>query len=313
MDLRRHSPSVRNYLSGPEQRRLLLMVATLGLVLFLMNEARKPKHWRWLTNPAVEPRQEVTADRPPEREQNGSPVAPLRDFDRRSLEAVRDDTTFRDEEKAAWFGLFSLLEEANPKSLEKASLGKVAYVQLFDQPDVYRGKVVTLGGTIRQALYRTAPENDSGIEGYYKMVLEPDDGSENPILVYALELPRGFPTGIRVDAKVRFSGVFFKRWIYLAGDGIRSAPVVLAKTVSWTPPAPKSVPEDEPPSPIAVIIGGLALAGLVILFVYRRTRRTHSVEAADLSEIHLAPEEETTDDESAEEQSRTNDKDEPSS
>jgi len=41
----------RKYLSRREQLRLLLLVGSLMLVVVLMNEARKPQHWRWLTGP----------------------------------------------------------------------------------------------------------------------------------------------------------------------------------------------------------------------------------------------------------------------
>ena len=44
-------PKPRNFLSRREQRRLLFLVLTLGLVLFLVFEARKPKYYQWIVAP----------------------------------------------------------------------------------------------------------------------------------------------------------------------------------------------------------------------------------------------------------------------
>ena len=310
MDLQSRRP-VRNYLSGREQRRLLMLVASLGLVLFLMNEARKSENWKWLADldsarqakplpPGAEGRE--TAE-------DGTPIKPLPDFDRDTLKAVRDDTTFRDEEQAAWFGLLCVLKDADPRALAKASLGKITYVQLFDQPNVYRGKPVTLGGVIRRARYWEAPKNDFGIDGYYRAVLDPDDDSGNPIIVYVLRLPDGFPIGKDIAANVTFTGYFFKRWVYQSGNGLRTAPVVLAKTFAWTPSEPETPASRESPSPVLVITGGLLIAGIIIFMAYRRTRRVRPVEDVDVGEVDSDAEWKKADDAPTEENRETDTED----
>ncbi len=63
LDFRPKSTRTRNYLNRREQRRLLLLVMSAGLVMILIQEASKPKHWVWirggaaLAPPAVNPRQ----------------------------------------------------------------------------------------------------------------------------------------------------------------------------------------------------------------------------------------------------------------
>ena len=54
----RNMPPPRSFLSHPQQRRLLLLVFTLGIVVLGMFEARKAANWQWFTqldNPQVEP------------------------------------------------------------------------------------------------------------------------------------------------------------------------------------------------------------------------------------------------------------------
>ncbi len=280
----RRFPPVRDYLSGKEQRRLLVLVAALGLVLYAISEVRDPRYWRWLTEEAPP----VAVDDASERdgvaeEDRADTLVPLPRFDRNLLTPIQDDAPFRDDEQAAWFGLLATLRDADPRALAEASLGEVTYVQLFDQPEVYRGRIVTLRGIARRVLFMDAPANEEGIRGYYQVVLEPADGSNSPVILYVLELPEGFPTGGDVSAKVAVKGYFFKRWVYTARDRIRSAPVVLAKKLKWRPDAEPEKPARKPPSLLLVISGGAVLAGIILFTVIRRTRLKRSVADADLT------------------------------
>ena len=60
------------------------------------------------------------------------------------LDGIRDDTYFRPVEKDTWFYLFSLLRNASNESIEQHSLGPVSTLQLYRQPDSYRGKLVNV-------------------------------------------------------------------------------------------------------------------------------------------------------------------------
>lgn len=56
LDFRPKGARTRNYLNRREQRRLLLMVFSAGLVMLLIQEANKPKHWAWIAGgPALAP------------------------------------------------------------------------------------------------------------------------------------------------------------------------------------------------------------------------------------------------------------------
>ena len=195
-------------------------------------------------------------------------------LDELALSEIQDDMVWRPAEQHAWFRLFETLLEQDEQQLQEQSLGEASFVQLFRQPNEYRGKIVSARGRVELAYKVSAPSNDVGIEAYYVFWLRPLDSSDSPIVAYALDLPPGFPavgeghTSLREDAT--FTGYFFKRWAYGAKDGIRTAPLLLAKAPVWHP-APAG-PTTRLPSP------GVALAAvlLVALLAFRIARWAYS-------------------------------------
>ncbi|MBN2579327.1 MAG: hypothetical protein JXB10_10080 [Pirellulales bacterium] len=254
---------------------MLYLVVALGLVVILMDWARKPEHWRWF-EALSEPRDETPAD--PRLPSGALPEVP--GVNRQYLTEVRDDTPTRRAERDAWFELWDVLLRLSPDDLRKFSVGRVSYVQLMGQSNLYRGKLVRLQGTIRRIERIAAPDNAVGIKHYYEAWLSPRDNPSSPILVYVLNLPKKFPAGKDLAEDVALVGFFFKRYVYLAGDpaaktdALRTAPVVLAKELQWKPPPPPVA--ERPPGAATVTIVLVAAIGaslLFIWFVYSRTRR----------------------------------------
>ena len=137
-----------------------------------------------------------------------------------SLAEVRDNTYFRPAETEAWFGLFERLRLMDDQQLRASSLGELTYAQLLKQPQVYRGKVVTIRGTLRREEIEHPPDNEQGIEVYHRLVVQPRGGGHWPFVVYCLELPSGFPRGDNLQAVVAVTGFFFKNWSYAWQDGL---------------------------------------------------------------------------------------------
>jgi gluconate kinase len=201
------------------------------------------------------------------------------------LDAIRDNTVFRNAEKDAWFRMLEQLDQRDLSALQRQSTGYVGFLQLYKQPDAYRGKLVTIAGTIRMGYYREAPPNLYDIKGYYVFWLRPA-GAKSPIVVYCLEIPDGFPDVAKLerdgerpqlDEEVEFTGFFFKRWAYRAQDDTRLAPLVLAKAPRWERPVDADDDANQPPSPwfwTAVFggTGGFGI-GLAALFFWL-TRRS---------------------------------------
>lgn len=238
---------VSNYLSRPVQWRLLALVMALGLVLVFMNRLRQPEMAlrleAWLTGEHTSP----TADQRPDSQESSdvflvsggveagdkSAASLWPTIPPETLTAIRDNTFFRSAESPAWFQLLSILKTTSPSQLAAASRGEVDYVQLVEQPHVYRAQVVTIRGTVHQVTEQLPADNDIGVTSYYRHVLQPRGGGIWPIFVYALELPPGFPQGEDVSPEVTVTGFFFKNLSYAWRDGLGIAPVILAKSVEW--------------------------------------------------------------------------------
>jgi hypothetical protein len=205
---------------------------------------------------------------------------------------IEDDTIFRPAEREIWFHELGRVRDTPASDLKNESRGEIAYLQLFHQPDDYRGQVITISGVARLAYRVQAPANYLGIKEYYVYWIHPSGGPTSPVVVYALDAPPGFPaikdkdvdratTSLREEMQV--TGVFFKRWAYLAKDGADTytAPLVLANMPEWTPAAPLITPADRLPmtvSNIGLLALGTLVLGLIVGFVLYRVataRRAH--------------------------------------
>ncbi len=191
-----------------------------------------------------------------------------------ALAEVRDDMVARPQERTAWFRCFEKLQALSDTQLQSQSVGEVGFVQLFRQTNEYRGKLVKVSGTAEWAYQVIAPNNDLGIEHYYIFWVRPADGSDSPIVAYALDLPAGFPNvgndRTKLSERVSFTGFFFKRWAYGAQDGIRTAPQVLANVPEWHP-EPELLSRKRPSlSVIGIVMLAIALLAIrIAIWVYR--------------------------------------------
>lgn len=226
-------------------------------------------------------------------------------LDELAMGEIRDDMVWRPDEQTAWFRSFEKLMALSDQDAKRQSLGEIGFVQLFRQTNEYRGRLVTVTGTAELAYYVPAPKNDLGIERYYVFWLRPGDGSDAPIVAYALELPDGFPAvgneHTTLHEELTFTGYFFKRWAYGAHDGIRTAPLILAKRPTWQP-APPLISTKTPSfgTIIAAVLGIALLAMAIARWVYKssnsrvapRTAPTHeptSQQFAAMAEHKIGP------------------------
>jgi hypothetical protein len=182
------------------------------------------------------------------------------------LSKVRDDTPWiRDDEIDAWLNLWNVLARSSDAQIARGSVGEVGFVELFGQPRAYRGKLVTMRGAARQAEYLEAAKNDAGVKGYYRVVLEPQSGPDEPVFLYTLKLPQGFPVGEKIRAEVTATGYFFKRMVYTTKDAqLRRAPVIMARTVDWQRPSTQLAEKN---GAIVGILMAATVLGLLAFFV----------------------------------------------
>lgn len=277
-----------SYLGRREQRRLIWLIILFGMVIFLMREAGKPANWHWfaaLNNPvpAGKPAAEIDTRLKPLAQAEGVPGAIAMPAEKPApadaavyfagvkpelLASIKDDTVFRGAEHDAFFHLLEILHQSDEAKLAAAA-APAAFVQLYQQPDEYRGRLVTVRGTVR-GIYEYPPaRNDYGIDHYYQVWIQPYDNPSLPLVAYVLDLPAGFPKAERMQEEAELTGFFYKRWAYRAQDSIRSAPLLLAKTVRWDRPAATRTA----PISLAYILGiaasALLAAGVMVWMALR--------------------------------------------
>jgi hypothetical protein len=169
-----------------------------------------------------------------------------KDIEQICLTQVHDDTVFlRPDENQIWFHLFHELQTKSPEELSKLSEGVVGYSAIFNQPEAYRGKVVTVRAQVRRAYSVPAIKNYLGVKEFIIMYLAPEGVPDKSVVVYSLGLPKGFP---KLDPKshpsgmtllhedVTLTGYFFKRGAYRGTDSNYTAPLILVNVPTWQPP-----------------------------------------------------------------------------
>jgi hypothetical protein len=316
LDFRRKSRGRLGQQQRHGRRLLLVTILLSGLLIVVIDKARQPGAWNWferLTTPsgegqdstidnrldAVAPRntladsfvipKEPRAEKTPDHGKYFPGVKP------EWFAPIHDDTISSRGEQACSLALLDILQKTDLENLRKASMGRVAYAQLFRQPKEYRGRLVTVSGQVH-AVYRVElSKNNYGIKAYYQVWLAPFENRTNPIVIYCLELPKGFPTGDKVREEAEITGFFLKRWAYQATDTVRTAPELLAKTLLWhkrpvmTPQSPGGIG-----SFLLIVVGTVLVAAVTAWLMYARTRSPRLVvpdRPPDLENIKLAEEE----------------------
>jgi len=279
-----------------EHRRLLVLVLLLGVVVISIDRARQPRIWQWFDRMAAPPQAPVSTNI-----DNRLDIAPKRDsipdafvatgeqpkkekptekdgryfpgVNSELFQSIRDNSLSSRQEQACTLHLLDILNKTDLETLCKASVGRVTYAQLFRQPDQYRGRLVTVSGIVRRVHRIKLFKNDYDLQEYYQIWLFPSDNPSSPMVIYCLQLPKRFPTGMDLAEEVEVTGFFFKLWAYQAKDAFRTAPTLFAKTLQWQK---RPVMTTKKPLDAQWIILVVALAALsailTALYVYLRTK-----------------------------------------
>lgn len=156
---------------------------------------------------------------------------------------LEDDEVHRFAEQKSFYALLKTLEDADERDLELATVGQRNYRQLAEQTDEYRGEIVTVSGIVKKIVPQPANENTQGIKKFYEVWIQPS-GGRLPIAIDVLEMPKDYPVGGNFEQYIEATGFYYKRLGYpgmpdakTKKDVFRSAPLVLAKTLRWTPQA----------------------------------------------------------------------------
>jgi hypothetical protein len=135
----------------------------------------------------------------------------------------------RQEEIRPWFHIFALLNVTPLAILQKASVGPVLPEMLNDNPEEYRGKVVTVRGRLVRCRKVPCGPNEIGMRAYYEVWMVPKKNAKQPINICAIEVCRPLRDEAAKGKPVEATGIFFKRRAFAKESKVVQTPVVLAK------------------------------------------------------------------------------------
>ncbi len=222
-------------------------------------------------------------------------------FDRIACRQIRDHSPHRRAETMAWSRLLWTLKTTPPERLKSLSVGEVSFLQLFDQPQVYRCQVVSIRGFVRRIERIPSRLSQLKINQLFRLWLKPADGTDAPFVVYCLQLPAGLPKPTAKQSMIKreppgelvtIEAYFFKNWLYQGADRTAFlAPLLLAREPKYEPPPAE--PESTRPDLWTTITYSALIAACISLaftwYVWRlRPEPTDPPSLTKLREIRAA-------------------------
>lgn len=109
------------------------------------------------------------------------------------------------------------------------------YVDLYQHPEEYWGRPITMTGHIQRSVVYSAGENDYALDEICELWLYTDHSQTNPTVVITTQIPDGFPIGETTVDRVTVTGYFYRMYTYPARDAGRFAPLLIAQKIEWIP------------------------------------------------------------------------------
>jgi hypothetical protein len=272
--MRRYTP--RPYGGSVSGMRLVSMLMAILVLWMLYNRLNDPATWRAFAEGREPVGTQVTAPIPsvPEiiipgpNDLDQEEVASIKEL----FELVTDKSPLKSREMDAYWRLMDWSRTQSFSELEKRSIQDIAFTQLWEQPELYRGKPIRLRLHALRVLEYPAPKD----QPEFTKVYEAWGGtSESRTLLYSVvfpDLPNGLPVGPEIRAEIDFVGYFLKLMSYKGYDqktgvplmATRAAPLLVGRarliSTPGSPPPPKSEPWIIP----LAIAGALLMIGLSV-------------------------------------------------
>ncbi|MCH2202133.1 MAG: hypothetical protein MK102_09190, partial [Fuerstiella sp.] len=109
------------------------------------------------------------------------------------------------------------------------------YVDLFMNPDVWQGQLVTLHGHVRHVVSYAAKHPAFHGRRLHELWLFTDDSQNNPAVIVTPTLPDEFPVDAELIDQVSVTGCVFRQYVYRDQESRRIAPLILADGIRWSP------------------------------------------------------------------------------
>jgi len=167
-----------------------------------------------------------------EKIENGSALPATADLPAKWLEVINDQVMgLRVNESDTYYRVLAHISRLDDRFLKKHTRKDVLYVNLLRNPDLYRGKLITIRGTARRITKMQVGKNKYGVKKTYEAwVLTPDSGSD-PIRLVATDIDSRLPLGEKVAVEIEATGYFLKLYSYASQGGQHQAPLILAARI----------------------------------------------------------------------------------
>jgi hypothetical protein len=161
------------------------------------------------------------------------PITPIVPDRSPEFETVDDRTEIRLRDMAAYRKLIEQAEAQTPAELDRKSRRDVLSIQIWEQPDRYRGVPIHLLGTVLRVLTYESKLARSG--RLYEAWMVTSDSQRNPYVCVFEDAPRGFPIGDNLSERVVFNGYFLKLMKYQSGKdlGFYVSPLLIGR-IGWS-------------------------------------------------------------------------------
>ena len=258
--------------------RLASLIMALAVLWMLYERMKDPATWRVLADeePVAKPVEKtLVAEKEtivpgPNHKNDEELVAAQRNF-----EFIIDKAPLKTREMDAYWRLMAWSRTEPLADLEKAAKRDVAFTQLWDQPERYRGQSIRLRLHVRRVLEYDAPENPHGFTKVYEAWGWTDESSTFPYVIVLPEKPKGLRIGEEVSSEVVFVGHFLKIMSYTDKLGkTRGAPLLIGRSrLVATPPAPNTK-TDTSVVLLVILICGASLVGSLVWMRLRPRKRS---------------------------------------
>ncbi|HEY4263301.1 MAG TPA: hypothetical protein VGM98_24275 [Schlesneria sp.] len=198
------------------------------------------------------------------------------------LGLVTDGVPLKPREMPAYWQLMQWSQTATSADLEQRALHDVPFTQLCEQPNKYRGKLISMRLHVRRVLKYDAPVNPLELQDVYEAWGWTDESKSFPYVVVFSQCPEGLPIGTEVQGEANFVGYFLKVMrVDGAKNNARGAPLLIGRVqLASAPIAPQKASLD--PSMFWWILGaGAAIAGFGVLRAVRSKSAPKAVSLPD--------------------------------
>lgn len=265
---------IRPYGVTVRPTRMVTYVIAIAVLFMLYGRVRDPNTWQVLLDL---PKEAAAAEAPP-----AAPAAAAaaeapevivpgpNDLDEeevakaaKAFELVTDKTELRPRDMFAYWQLMTWSRTEPFEKLMTRAKVDVPFTQFWEQPERYRGKLITLRLHVRRVLEYDAPSNPQELKKCYEAWGWTDESKSFPYVVVFPECPSGLPVGTDVRGEIVFVGYFLKVMKYTAFETNRGAPLLIGRVQALPSRAPaKAAPMDP------WLLLGIVVAGFIVIAVF---------------------------------------------